>query len=506
MSERGKRSPEFARPRFCLPGRPAALAAMLTIMVGGCHLGPEYTGQNPAVPAAYAAIAASDGPEVSAAWWKSFGSMELDRLMVEAQAGGFDIQAAIARVTQADAQLRVAGSALLPQINAAATQTWQRSTSEGFRLTSSQNGGGFTTSRRTADTRSYSLGPSISYEADFWGANRATRDAAAANALFSRFDRETVRLTTLTGIATAWFNSLAFQDRLSVSQRNLRDSEDILRAIVARQAAGTASQLDVVQQQTLVAGIRAQMPALRLQRDQQVAALAVLVGRLPETISTPTGTLELLHLPRVSPGLPSTLLARRPDVAAAEANLISQNANMQAARAAFFPAVSLTGSAGWQSAALTSLINPSSVLLSVAASASQAIFDNGKLTAQYESSRARYDELLADYRRGVVQAFVDVENALASLRETTEQERLERDAVAAAQRAADIAREQVRAGTLDIVTALQTQTTLFTDLDLLVQARVARFQAVVNLYKALGGGWSTRDVIPPETPIYNGVL
>lgn len=489
-----KRRPRSARP---------ALAAAVALALCGCRAGPAYERPAPAIPAAYSAPAAPAGPGVSAAWWQAFGSPGLDALMAEAERGSFDIQAAIARVAQADAQLRLAGAALLPQIDAAAKQSWQRSTSESFRLAA---GGGFATSRRTTETRAYSLGPSVSYEVDFWGANRATQEAAAASALFSRYDRDTVRLTTLAGVATAWFSAMAYQDRLAVAQRNLADSEDILRAIRARQDAGTASLLDVSQQAALVAGIRAQIPNLKLQRDQQIAALAVLVGRLPESLSPPVGTLDALRLPAVSPGLPSSLLARRPDVAAAEANLMAQNANIRVARANFFPVVSLTGSAGWQSAALTSLISPGSVLLSAAASASQAIFDNGRLGAQYEAGKARYDELLATYRRAVVQAFVDVENALAGLRDTTEQERLERDAVATAQQAADIARAQVLAGTLDIVTALQTQTTLFSDLDLLTQARLARVQALVDLYKALGGGWSRDDVPPPDTPIFNGVL
>src|SRR5262249_13949245 len=155
---------------------------------------------------------------------------------------------------------------------------------------------------------------------------------------------------------------------------NLHDAEEILAAIRARLEVGTASELDVAQEAAEVAGIRASIPNLRNLRDQQVAALGVLVGRLPERIPTPTGTLATLALPPVAPGLPSTLLARRPDVAAAEAQLIAQNANIRAARAAFFPTISLTGSGGWQSQALQTLIQPQSVLLTAAASAAQTIF------------------------------------------------------------------------------------------------------------------------------------
>lgn len=478
---------------------------LLAVSLGGCQLGPTYQAPAQDAPSVYRAPAPEAGPP-AADWWKGFGSTELDGLMADALAASFDIQAAIARVREADAQLRVAGSPLLPTVNGSAQATWTRSviTTETFGGTLTQPLVG--SAHQAFETRSYSVSPNASYQLDFWGAVRAARDAAAASALFSRYDRQTVTLTVLSSVATAWVTALAAQDRIDVAERNLHDAEEILKAIKARQDVGTASLLDVSQQELLVAGIRATFPALREQKEQQIAALAVLVGRVPERIEVRTGTLTTLDLPEVGPGLPSTLLARRPDVASAEANLIAQNANIRVARAAFFPTVSLTGSAGWENTALQTLISPQSLLLSAAGSATQTIFDNGKLAAQYEQSRARYDELLADYRKAVVQAFVDVENALTEWRETTEQEQLEREAVVTAQRAADIARAQVMVGTLDIVTALQTQTTLFTDLDLLAQARLARVQALITLYQALGGGWTRDDVLPPGTPIFNGVL
>jgi len=491
-------SPIPRRARLVLP----LLAALL---LAGCRLGPAYRPPAQDLPDAWRAPA-TGGAAPSADWWKGFGSAELDGLMADALAGGFDIQAAIARIRQADQQIRITGAALLPTVSAAASANWSRSS-----VTTASVGGTLAqpvigTTQRAFETRSYTLGPSASYQLDFWGGLRATQESAAASALFSRYDRQTVTLTVLAGVANAWTAALAAQDRLDVAQRNLHDAEEILTAIRARQDSGIASLLDVSQQEALVAGIRATFPGLREQREQQIAALAVLVGRPPERIDVRAGTLTTLNLPVVAPGLPSTLLARRPDVAAAEANLIAQNANIRAARAAFFPTVSLTGQGGWESTALNTLISPTSVLLSAAASATETIFDNGRLSGQYEQSRARYDELVADYRKAVVQALVDVENALTAWRETSEQEALEREAVATAQRAADISRAQVEAGTLDIVTALQTQTTLFSDLDLLAQARLARVQALISLYQALGGGWTAGDVPPPDAPIFNGVL
>jgi len=177
-------------------------------------------------------------------------------------------------------------------------------------------------------------------------------------------------------------------------------------------------------------------------------------------------------------------------VANAEAQLVSENANIRAARAAFFPIVQLTTSGGLTSAALSAITGPGTVVAQLAGTLTQTIFDNGLRRGQLDQAKGRYDELLAGYRRTVLQSFTDVEQSLTALRLITEQEDLTRQAVAVAQRSADIAGAQLQAGTIDIITSLNIQTTLFSDLDQLTQVRLARFQALVNLYKALGGGWA----------------
>jgi outer membrane protein TolC len=212
-------------------------------------------------------------------------------------------------------------------------------------------------------------------------------------------------------------------------------------------------------------------------------------------VNVTPGTLNTLALPPVGAGLPSDLLLRRPDVANAEAQLVAQNANIKAARAAFFPQVQLTGSGGLSSIAVNTLFfGPGSTVAALAATATQTIFDNGLKQGQIEQARGKYDELVANYRKAVVQAFTDVEDALTALRYTTEQEALEAQAVATAQQSVDIAGAQLAAGTIDVTTVLQAQQTLFTDRDTLAQVRLARFQALVSLYKALGGGWT----LPPQ--------
>ena len=464
--------------------------AGLAVVLGGCSLGPDFLRPALEMPAAFratptTAAQAWPGPE----WWRGFGSPPLDAMIADARENSFDIAAAIARVRQADAQVGISGAGLLPSLSG--------TTQASYAGSNLRSGGGV--SRGYRDSRQYQAGLSASYEIDFWGRVRAGQDAAEARALFSRFDQQTVALTTVAAIATTWFNALALQDRLEVSERNLNDATLIQRAIRARLEAGTASLLDVSQQDALVAGIRAQQPGLRSQREQQLNGLGVLIGHPPEFIAARPGTLRDLLLPEVEPGLPSELLARRPDVAAAEAQLVAANGDIRVARADFFPRVTLTGSGGLEALALGTLFGPGSLFANAAAGAVQTIFDNGLKSSALAFDRARYDELVANYRRTVVQAFTDVENAVTAYRYATEQEALEQVAVDTAQRASDIARAQLLAGTTDIVTALQAQTTLFSDLDTLAQIRQVRFTALVSLYKALGGGWSRGDVVVPST-------
>jgi NodT family efflux transporter outer membrane factor (OMF) lipoprotein len=477
-------------------------ALPIVLLLGGCDLGPDYQRPQVELPVAFRATAATEAEAwPSEDWWRGFGSPELDALIEQAREQNFDIVAAIARIRQADAQVRIAGAPMLPTLNASGSASWQHTSISSSRSSrggsSGSSGSGSVSSGKGAvETHNYSLGLNAAYEVDFWGRNRATEESAQSSAVFSRFDQQVVALTVVTNVANTWFIALALADRLAVAQRNLADAEQVLAVIRGRVDAGTANALDLAQQEALVAGERAIIPGLRSQLEQELIGLGILIGRPPEAITVRPGSLGTLSLPLVAPGLPSSLLQRRPDVAAAEAQLVAANFNIKSARAAFFPTVQLTGSAGFQNGALTTLFGPGGFLASLAAGLAQPIFDAGLLRGQLELSKGRYEELLADYRKAVVQAFTDVDDALTAWRFTTEQEALQRQAVAAAQRAADIARAQMLAGTVDITTVLQTEITLLNDEDNLVQVRLARFQALLNLYKALGGGWIT-----PGAPI-----
>jgi NodT family efflux transporter outer membrane factor (OMF) lipoprotein len=338
----------------------------------------------------------------------------------------------------------------------------------------------------------YTASLSASYELDFWGKNRDATQAAEETAVANRFDRDVVALTTLTSVANAYFQVLASQDRIRTAEGNISSATRILEAIRQRFKAGTGTDLDVAQQESVLANQRAAVPPLRQTLGQNINALATLVSRPPESLRVKGGSMDQISSPRVTPGLPSELLTQRPDIRRQEAQLASAVANVGNARAQFFPSIQLTGQGGYQSSALVALFQPHAAFFNVVGSLTQPIFDGGKILGNFEFTKARQDELLQTYRKTVVSAFADVDNALVAIRQTTEKLRLQREVVAASRRAFQLSEQQLRAGTADIVTVLNTQLTLFQAEDVLWQAQLARLLAIVSLYQALGGGWEPR--------------
>jgi outer membrane protein, multidrug efflux system len=407
-------------------------------------------------------------------WWRGFGSPQLDDYIAEARRANYDLAAAVARVREADALATIAGAALLPAVGGNVTAVRERALS---------SGGAYSTATL------YSPQLTASYAIDFWGKNRAAQTAAVAAAAASRHDRATVELTVMTSVALTYFQSVELRDRLTVAQSNLTNAETVLRGLNLLLKAGIATALDVAQQETTVSTLSAAIPPLEQQLRQTTNALAILVGRPPEALDIPAGTLDGLSFPAVSPGLPSELLARRPDVAEAEAQLVSANANIAVARASFFPSIQLTASGGFASSALSTLLRSSSRVFSIGADLAQPIFDGGILRGQYAFSKARYDELVANYRKAVLSAFGNVEDSLVAVQQTVEQVRRQETAAAKARRAHDIAQAQLHSGTVSILTVLNTETALYSAQDALVQARFSHLQALVGLFGALGGGW-----------------
>src|SRR5579871_1936351 len=433
------------------------LALAVSPALSGCFIGTERPELNLEVPAAYRAAPAANADAAVPVldWWRGFRSRELSSLMDAAQIYNLDIAVAIAQLIQADAQVGVSGAPLLPTLTGDASAEREKQSSANT-ITSGQGIGGTT-------FNTFQVGLTASYMLDFWGKNRATLYAAEENATASRYNREVVTLTTIVTVADTYFQVLAAQDELRVTRQNLAAAERILTLIKQQFAGGTASQLDVSQQETQVATERAAIPPLEVTLRQNMAALAVLVGRAPANFTIRGGTMTQIAVPRVTPGLPSELLNQRPDVREAEAQLASSNFSVESARAAFFPQIQLTAQTGVQSAALASLFGPGAWFYTLSAGLTQPLFDGFLLESQLKQAKGVQLQNLQAYRKAVLSAFSDVEKALVALSQSTLQERLEMDAVSSARKAFEVSETQLRAGTVNLITVLQTQQTLLTN-------------------------------------------
>jgi outer membrane protein, multidrug efflux system len=476
--------------------KPRAAAALFVVALcpglSGCILGSERPELNLDVPAAYRAGpkgAAADRAVPAVDWWRGFRSKELTALMDAAQVYNYDIAVAIAQIVQADAQVGVSGAALLPTISGNASAERERTSSSG---SSSLTGIG---SSGNSTFSIYSSSLTASYILDFWGKNRATLAASEESATASRYNREVVTLTTIATVANTYFTILAAQDQIHVTQQNLAAAERILNLIRTQFAGGTASQLDLSQQEALVATERAAIPPLEVTRDQNIAALAVLVGRAPANFNVRGGSTAQIVVPRVTPGLPSELLYQRPDVRQAEATLAASNFSVEAARAAFFPQIQLTGTTGVQSTALASLFTPGAWFYTMTASLTQPLFDGFLLESELKQAKGLQLQDLQTYRKSVISAFSDVEKALIGLQKFTLQERLQQDAVAASLKAFEVAETQLRGGTVNLITVLQAEQTLFTAENTLVTVRLNKLLAASSLFQALGGGWTPQGTL-----------
>ena len=452
-------------------------------MLAGCLLTADRPELAIEIPNSYKQAQGTTAPP-KLDWWRAFRSKELTDLIEESQSSNFDVAAAVARILQADAASKIASAALYPNANFNASATRTRSSQA-----NSDNSGGGGRSERV----SYTAFLNASYEIDFWGKNRAISEAAQELAVASRFDRDTVVISTVVSVATAYFLVLSSQDRIRIARQNVEAADRVLTLIKQRFDAGTASALEVAQQETLVAQQRASIPPLDQILRQNVATLALLVGRAPAFVKVRGGSVYRLGIPRVTPGLPSELLIQRPDIRFAEAQLASADASVVAARAAFFPSISLTGEYGVVSNALKNLFTPQAIFYQIAAGLVQPVFDGFRLEGQLEQAKGRQLELLSDYRRSIVSGFADVERALIAIADNAELERLQRQVVTASQQAFNIAESRLREGTVDLTTVLITQQALFNAQDNQVVARLARLQAVLSLYQALGGAWMPPD-------------
>lgn len=424
------------------------------------------------VPAQWRATSDPAAPDVTRDWWRSFGSRELAQLIVQAQQQSLDVVAAVARVHQAEAAARIAGAPLLPELSANADFSRREQYGDNaFR------------------NNTFSGGLAASYEVDFWGKNRARRDAARAILRATEFDHDTVSLTVTAGTAQLWLQTTALRQRIDIAERNLENASRFLALVEARRRAGAATLLDVARQRGLVAAQQRMLTALRQQVNDTQTALAVLLGLPASTFTVKSSRLDALQVPSIGAGLPSDLLVRRPDIASAEAQLGAANANIIAARAAMLPSLQLIASVG----GVTPFDGP---LYNVAAGLMAPIFNAGRLAAGRDLAIAQHEELLIGYRSVIISAFGNVEVALNAVTGYDLQAIAQAQELAQVQRAYDLAESRYKAGAETLMTLLDVRRTLYAALDNAVQFKLLMLQARVSLYRALGGGWKTADTKP----------
>lgn len=421
-------------------------------------------------------------------WWQAFGSDELSGLVTTAQTNNLDIAVAMANVLQAEANRDIARSALFPTFDFQPSA--QRTRTPGVKVTEpTANGGTQTFNTGSATTSQFGLALNGSWVPDIWGLAQDNLRAAQEAVKSSRYAQQEVALTTTATVADTYLDILALREEIATIEQNIQAADRILTITQAQVTNGVASQLDLAQQQAIVEGQIAALPPFREQEREATFSLAILLGRVPEGFAVTAKDLNAVKSVAVVPGLPSELIERRPDVAQAEANLASAHANVDAARAAFFPQVTITGDGGFTSAAIGTLIHGSNLEWSLGANALQTIFDGGKLISESDLAKAQQQGLIATYRKTVLTSFQGVETSLGQVSNFGEEEAALEKEVAASANAFRISELQYREGIVALLTVLQSQQTLFTAKNQLIQVKLAHLQAEVGLYQSLGGGW-----------------
>ena len=460
-----------------------SLIGAIVLLAGCAAVGPDYRRPELPLPAQFPGADTGAASEVPAQWWTLYGQPELDRSVAQALARNRDIEQAAARVEQADAVARQAGAALLPRVDLGASAARARVSP----LTFPPNG---------ATGNQFQLGLSSSFEIDFWGRLRRTRESARADLLASTYAQDTVRLTVAALTTQAWFGLRALDEQVALTRATLQTRDEGLRLLRLRLDSGAGSQLDVEQAEGLQAASAVLLRDLQRQRSLLQTQLGVLTGQLD--LALPEGTLGTLPLPPMPPaGLPSALLERRPDVRSAEQQLASASARIGAARAEQLPTISLTGTLGGESTELGDLLKSPGRIWSIGIGLAQPLFDGGRLAARTDQAAAVHREAQGAYRGVVEDAFKDVADSLATLQAARDsQADLERAGRAAANalRLAQARYNTGYSGHLELLDAQRSAAAAQLDV---VRNRQAQLAASVDLFRALGGGW--RPAAPGDT-------
>lgn len=454
-----------------------ATASVLAFTLAACTANPTPLNRPGDVPAGFTAPMDKTSPVwPTTDWWSKFGADELPGLLDIAQKENLDIAQAAARVLQAEASDGIALSALFPTLSGSIAGTRA----------------GANNSVPRASNR-FTAGLTASYQQGFFGTQYLNLRAAREDLRAARYAAAVVGISTQAQVADEYFLILSLRERIAINKANVAAARRILAITQAKVSSGVSSNLDLAEQQAIVAQQESRLPGLLQQEKQARYALAILLGRAPEGFDVRAQNLDGVVAPVIQPGLPSELILRNPSVAQAEATLYAAHANVDVARSLYFPSLSLTGGAGYGPvAALANLFDPATFSWTIGATILQSIFDGGKVHAQNDLAQAQEQELIAAYRKTVFTAFGDVETALDTVKSTTDQLALVDTQTKADAEAFRISELQYREGTIDILSLLNNQQLLFNAQDSLVQTKLARLESSLSLYNALGGGWEQK--------------
>ena len=454
------------------------LLTACAVLTAGCTLGPNY--KRPEADLPTGAEATNYNVFTQQNWWTMFDDEVLNQMEDTALKYNWDLQAAIARVDQARAEVTIAGANQLPSVSAGGT-TGREGNSQGSGEVQSR------------------AGLSASFELDLWGKYRRMKESARAQLLATEAARDTVKLALTADVAKQYFTMLMLDNQIEIAQQTVAARQENVRIYQSRYEAGYATEVDLRRVQANLQSVKAQADNLRLQLAKTETALAVLLGKSPRAIVEEKMTRgkhlnELTLVPDVPANLPSDLLERRPDVMTAEQNLIAANANIGVARTAYFPDISLTAAAGYASTALTSLFTGNAGVWSLGAGLTAPIFEGGKISAQNKQAEAKYREILANYQKTLQLVFKEALDAINSnqmyrqiydsyLSQTNDM-----------RRSYELTKKQEDVGLIGVTDLLSVEETYLSSEMNLSTARKNELDAVVDLAKALGGGWTSEDI------------
>ncbi len=474
--------------RLTSPGRarngalrflPLLLAAACA--ASGCLLGPDYKRPPVETPDAFRGADPSTAPAAASLadtrWWQLFEDDTLQGLIRTALEHNDDVQMAAARILEAQAQLGITRSNEYPTVTAGVDVLGERpSVALGF---------------PSVNIGAVAIQGSVSWEPDFWGKFRRANEAARAQLVATEWGRRAVLTTLVSQVSSGYFGLRALDLELDISRRTLESRKESLQLAQVRESGGATSLLDVRQAEQLVYGAAGEIATLERQIAQQENFLSVLLGGNPGPIARGRALTDQPHQLEVPPGLPSALLERRPDIQRAEQAMIAANAQIGVARAAYFPQIDLTGSGGFESASLASLFTATNTIWAAAAAATQPIFTAGRTRSQVAVAEARRDEAVIAYQQTVRQAFREVADALIGYRKLREFREEQALLLASAQDARRLADIRYSGGATSYLEVLDADTRLFVaDLGL-AEVQLSELSALVEIYRALGGGWQT---------------